>query len=341
MSSDPSAVHRKPRQPVELKTLFNAWGRMLRGHSPLLSVEITRECPLHCPGCYAYEPMHLGGGITLRQVHDLHGDPLIGRVLDLIRSHRPVQVSFVGGEPLVRHRELSRILPAVSDMGVYSLVVTSAVIPFPREWNAIPKVRVAVSIDGLKPEHDARRTPATYQRILENLQGREADVSWVITNQMLQRPGYLDEYLALWTARPEIGRVWLSLYTPQKGEISAERLTRVSRERLFEALPGLKEKYPTLILPHGATEAFARPPASPEECTFSRVSVNYSADLKTRVQPCFFGGNPDCSQCGCAVSAGLHWLRERPIALGLRARHLIDASLAIGHIDRAVPQEAG
>jgi len=339
MSSDPSAVRRKPRQPVELKTLFNAWGRMLRGHSPLLSIEITRECPLHCPGCYAYEPMHLGGGITLRQVHDLHGDPLVDRVLELIRRHRPVQVSFVGGEPLVRHRELGRILPAVSDMGVYSLVVTSAVIPFPREWNTIPRVRVAVSIDGLQPEHDARRTPATYERILKNLEGRDADVSWVITNQMTQRPGYLDEYLAFWTGRPEIGRVWLSLYTPQKGEISAERLTPASRARLFRELPGLKEKYPTLILPHGATEAFAKPPASPRDCTFSRVSVNYSADLETRVQPCFFGGNPDCSQCGCAVSAGLHWLRERPIALGLRARHLIDASLAIGHIERVAPQE--
>ena len=130
MSSDPSAVHRKPRQPVELTTLFNAWGRMLRGHSPLLSIEITRECPLHCPGCYAYEPMHLGGGITLRQVHDLHGDPLIGRVLDLIRSHRPVQVSFVGGEPLVRHRELSRILPAVSDMSTLS-----STCPSRRAWH--------------------------------------------------------------------------------------------------------------------------------------------------------------------------------------------------------------
>jgi MoaA/NifB/PqqE/SkfB family radical SAM enzyme len=341
MTSDPSAVPRKPRQPVELKTLFNAWGRMIRGHSPLLSIEITRECPLHCPGCYAYEPMHLGGGITLRQVHDLHGDPLVDRVLELIRRHRPVQVSFVGGEPLVRHRELSRILPAVSEMGVYSLVVTSAVIPFPREWNTIPRVRVAVSIDGLQPEHDARRTPATYERILENLEGREADVSWVITNQMMQRPGYLDEYLAFWTARPEIGRVWLSLYTPQKGEISAERLTLVSRERLFGELPRLKQKYPTLILPHGATEAFAQPPASPRDCTFSRVSVNYSADLQTRVQPCFFGGNPDCSQCGCAVSAGLHWLRERPIGLGLRARHLIDASLAIGHLERVAPQGVG
>ena len=142
---------------------------------------------------------------------------------------------------------------------------------------------------------------------------------------MMRRPGYLDEYLAFWTSRPEIGRVWLSLYTPQKGEESAERLTPESREHLFRELPRLKEKYPDLILPHGATAAFAQPPASPYDCTFSRVSVNYSADLETRVQPCFFGGDPDCSQCGCAVSAGLHWLRDRPIVLGLRARHLIDA----------------
>ena len=331
-----SNVSPEPRQPVRLRTLFGAWGRMLRGYSPLLSIEITRECPLRCPGCYAYEPMHLGGVITLRQLHDLHGDPLVERVLELIRLHRPVQVSFVGGEPLVRHRELSRILPEVSGWGVYSLVVTSAVMPFPREWNAIPRVRVAVSIDGLQPEHDARRKPATYDRILKNLEGREADVSWVITNQMMERPGYLDEYLAFWTSRPEIGRIWLSIYTPQRGEQSAERLTPASRVRLFEQLPRMKEKYPQLILPHGATAAFAEPPANPHECTFSRVSVNYSADLNTRVQPCFFGGDPDCTQCGCAVSVGLHWLSERPIALGLRARHLIDASLAIGHVERVV-----
>jgi MoaA/NifB/PqqE/SkfB family radical SAM enzyme len=314
---------------------------MLRGHSPLLSIEITRECPLRCPGCYAYEPMHLGGAITLRQVHDLRGDPLVERVLELVREHRPVQVSFVGGEPLIRHRELSRILPTLSDWGVYSLVVTSAVIPFPREWNDIPRVRVAVSIDGPQPEHDARRKPATYEKILQNLEGREADVSWVITNQMLERPGYLEEYLAFWTARPEIGRIWLSLYTPQRGEESAERLTAAARRRLWTLLPELKRKYPALILPHGATEAFATPPASPQECTFSRVSVNYSADLQTRIEPCFFGGDPDCSECGCAVSAGLHWLGGRPLALGLRARHLIDASLALGRVSRSSPRVQG
>ena len=324
-----------PRQPVEFRTLLTAGSRMLRGYSPLLSIEITRECPLRCPGCYAYEPNHLGGVITLRQVNDLRGDSLVERVLELIRQHRPVQVSFVGGEPLIRHRELSRILPQVSAWGVYSLVVTSAVMPFPREWNAIPRVRIAVSIDGLQPEHDARRKPATYERILKNLEGCEADISWVITNQMLQRPEYLDEYLEFWTSRPEIGRVWLSLYTPQQGEESEEKLTLESRRRLLEMLPVLKQRYPGLILPQGGTSAFANPPKAPDSCTFSRVSVNYSADLKTRVEPCFFGGNPDCSQCGCAVSAGLHWLYEWPLALGVKAGHLIDASLALGHVQRA------
>jgi MoaA/NifB/PqqE/SkfB family radical SAM enzyme len=316
---------------VKFRTLLSAWGRLLQGHSPLLSIEITRECPLHCPGCYAYESNHLGGGITLRQLHDRHGDELVDGVLDLVRRHRPVQVSFVGGEPLLRHRELSRILPIVSAWDVYSLVVTSAVTSFPVEWNAIPRVRVAISIDGLQPEHDIRRAPATYDRILRNLKGRRADVSWVITNQMMTRPGYLDEYLRFWTSRPEIDRIWLSIYTPQRGERSEETLTPESRRRLVEELPALKARYPALILPHGAVEAFLYPPAEPGECTFARVSVNYSADLHARIEPCFFGGDPDCSQCGCAVSAGLHWLRAQPLALGLRIGHVVDWSLAVGN----------
>src|SRR5262245_2175743 len=32
--------------------LLRVWGRILQGHSPFLSLEITKECPLHCPGCY-------------------------------------------------------------------------------------------------------------------------------------------------------------------------------------------------------------------------------------------------------------------------------------------------
>ena len=50
--------------------LFRAWGKILRGNLPVLSIEITRECPLTCPGCYAYASDHLGDAVNLRQLSD-------------------------------------------------------------------------------------------------------------------------------------------------------------------------------------------------------------------------------------------------------------------------------
>src|SRR5215467_216940 len=104
--------------------LIAAWGRIMTGRAPMLSIEITRECPLSCPGCYAYDDAHLGGGIRLSELNDLRGTELVEGVLGLVRKHRPLHVSLVGGEPLVRHRELSRILPRLADRGVHTLVVT-------------------------------------------------------------------------------------------------------------------------------------------------------------------------------------------------------------------------
>jgi organic radical activating enzyme len=329
MRANPSDLQR-PAPPVSVRAVFTAWGKILRGDSPLLSIEITRECPLHCPGCYAYTDNHLGGRNTLRGLRDLTGDALVEGVMKLVAIHRPLQLSIVGGEPLVRRKELDRLLPKLSAAGVYTLVVTSGVMPFPKAWNDLQRIRIAVSIDGLQPEHDERRRPATYERILANITGRRIDLSWVITNQMMERDGYLDEYLRYWTVRPEVERIWVSVYTPQKGERSREILTPEARARLLGTLPILKRRYPALVMPDGAIQALQSPPASPAACTFARISRNYSADLTTRVQPCFFGGEPDCSQCGCAISTGLHWLSERPLVSGLKIGHLIDASLAIG-----------
>src|ERR1044072_9921004 len=100
------AIAVTPRQSLDAGKMLAGFGRLLRGYSPLLSIEITRECPLRCPGCYAYGDEHLGGGVTLRGLRDFTGDALVNGVLDLIRERRPMQVSFVGGEPLIRHREL-------------------------------------------------------------------------------------------------------------------------------------------------------------------------------------------------------------------------------------------
>ena len=304
----------------------------MKGRPPMLSIEITRECPLHCPGCYAYEDQHLGGTVTLRQLRDFRGDELVDGVLNLVREHKPVHLSLVGGEPLVRHKELSRILPELSKMRVETLVVTSGVIPIPPEWHKLDHVRIAVSIDGLQPDHDKRRAPATYERILQNIEGRRVDISWVITRQQVEREGYLDEYLAFWTARPEVDRIWLSLYTPQIGEQSAEMLTPDQRQYLIRELPRLKGRYDALLMTDGMAEAFANPPSDPDHCVFSRMSVNYSADLKTQVQPCFFGGEPDCRQCGCAVTAGLHWVGQKRVVGPVRIAHIMEASVAIGSL---------
>ena len=73
-----------------MEGIVPAWGRILLGYRPSLSIEVTRECPLRCPGCYAYGEDHLGGGITLRQVRDYKGDDLVRGILDLVDRHRPI-----------------------------------------------------------------------------------------------------------------------------------------------------------------------------------------------------------------------------------------------------------
>ena len=102
-----------------MEGIITAWGRILAGHKPSLSIEITRECPLRCPGCYAYGDEHLGGGVTLRQVSDYKGDELVENFFKLVDEHKPLHLSIVGGEPLVRFRELNTILPRLAERGIY------------------------------------------------------------------------------------------------------------------------------------------------------------------------------------------------------------------------------
>ena len=300
-----------PNPSLTPRELLTAWGRILTGRVPLLSIEITRECPLSCPGCYAYGESHLGGEVTLRQLNDLRGDALVHGVLQLVRKHKPMHVSLVGGEPMVRHRELT----------------------IPHEWIKIPRLRVAVSVDGLPEHHDIRRKPATYERILKNIEGREVNIHWTITRPMLARPGYLEEYVAFWSARPEVNRIWVSVYTPQLGEQAPEMLTSEDRVLLAQQLPSLHKRYPKLLTTTGIADAIVSPPANPEECLFSKMSVNYSADFKSRVEPCVFGGTPDCSQCGCAISSGLHWIK-------LKIRHFVRGSIGIGLLANRLRQHS-
>jgi pyruvate-formate lyase-activating enzyme len=317
---------------IGTRELLRSWGKLLRGKTPLLSIEVTRDCPLRCPGCYAYGDRHVGGRTSLRATDDFHGDELAERLLALIGRHDPLHVSLVGGEPLLRHRELSRVLPVLAARHIPTLVVTSGVLPVPREWMRFPRLIVAVSVDGLARDHDVRRHPATYERILQNIEGTHVYLHWTIVRAQAEQPGYLEEYLSFWHDRPEVDRILVSLYTPQQGEQTAEMLSVQLRGDVARTLHDLSHRFPKLIAPKCAADAFISPPANAAGCTFARISRNYASDLATAVEPCILGGSPDCAQCGCAISAVLHGITGVTLAGPLRVGHLIWASTGVASV---------
>jgi len=259
---------------LKTSAIITAWGKILRGERPSLSIEITRECPLRCPGCYAYDDAHLGGGIALRSLHDYKGQELIDRVLDVVDRLKPLHLSIVGGDPLVRYRELELMVPLLLDRGIHVQIVTSAFRPLPLSWAGLAHMNIVVSIDGLQPEHDIRRAPATYDRILKNIDGQKITIHCTVTGQMMKRPGYLKEFLQYWAPRPEIRKIWFSLFTPQVGDRLPELLQPEERQRAISDMLALRNRFSKLDMPEGMIRQFATPPSSPADCVFALTHPN-------------------------------------------------------------------
>ena len=315
---------------MKTSEILKAWSAILHGRKPTLSIEITKECPLRCPGCYAYADAHIGNGLTLRNQADRKGQELIDGVLEVVDRLKPLHLSIVGGDPLVRYRELQTLVPLLLQRGIYVQLVTSAFRPIPEEWANLSRMNVVISIDGLQLEHDVRRAPATYERILKNIAGQNVTIHCTITSQMMKRPGYLEEFLKFWTPRPEISKVWFSFFTPQLGDDLPEMLSPAERRRAIEDLMSLRRKYPKLDMPEEMIRQFATPPSSPKECVFALTTETLTADLKTHIAPCQFGGNPDCKTCGCAASMGLAAVAAHKIGGLIPVGAIFKASIAIG-----------
>jgi len=315
---------------VQTSQILQAWGKILKGESPSLSIEITRECPLRCPGCYAFDDAHLGGGQTLRDLNDRKGQFLIDGVLEVVDDLKPLHLSMVGGDPLVRYRELEALVPQLLARGIHVQIVTSAFRKMSPDWAHLRNLNVVVSIDGLQPEHDKRRAPATYERILKNIAGQKVTIHSTITAQMMKRLGYLEEFLKFWTPRPEIKKVWFSLFTPQVGDQLPEILSKEERFRVIEEMTQLRKQFPKLDMPEAVIRQFATPPQNPNDCAFALTTQTLSADLQTKITPCQFGGNPDCAACGCFASMGLASIAAHKLGGFLPVGAIFKASIAIG-----------
>ena len=155
--------------------LITAWGRILTGYTPSLSIEITRECPLRCPGCYAYGDDHLGGEVTLREVRDFKGQALVDGVMRLIdappssprlhrrrRAARPVQGAErpapAGDRP--RHPRAGRDERGPRD----SPAVEQPAAVHARRLDRRPAARARCAADAghVRPDSEAHRGPPDY-----------------------------------------------------------------------------------------------------------------------------------------------------------------------------------
>ncbi|MCU1224514.1 MAG: Radical domain protein [Edaphobacter sp.] len=78
--------------------VLQAWSSILAGIIPSLSIEITKEFPLRCPGCYAFDPAHLGSDIQLRQFSDYKSEELFQNELALVDCYKPAGHLFFASQ---------------------------------------------------------------------------------------------------------------------------------------------------------------------------------------------------------------------------------------------------
>jgi hypothetical protein len=147
---------------------------------------------------------------------------------------------------------------------------------------------------------------------------------------MMKRSGYLEEFLEFWCPRVEIRKIWMSMFTPQRGAADPECLSSGERVQAVEDLIRLRRLFPKLDMGEGTLREFNHPPNSPDECLFSRTTLNVSADLKTKISPCQFGGDPDCSRCGCMASMALAAVAHHQLPVGISVGKIFHASAKIG-----------
>ena len=317
---------------MKTSEVMRAWGKILKGERPSLSIEITRECPLQCPGCYAYDDAHLAGGATLRSLSDRKGQALIDGVLELVDRIRPLHLSLVGGDPLVRHRELAVPDSATAGEGNPRAGGHKRFSPSPGQLGGTESFQ-RCGFDrraAARPRYPA--CPCNLRSDHQEHRGQNITIHCTVTGQMMKRPGSLRQFLEFWTPRAEIRKVWFSLFTPQIGDQLPEMLRPEERERAIADMLILRKEFLKLDMPEGLIRQFAIPPPNPKECVFALTTETVSADLKTKIVPCQFGGNPDCASCGCIASMGLAAVAAHKLGGVIPIGAVFGASIKIGSL---------
>ena len=247
---------------------------------------------------------------------------------------KPVHLSIVGGEPLVRYRELDEILPRLAGDGhSHAGRHERRAADSGRAGRRIPRVQVCVSIDGLQPEHDVRRAPATYDRILKHIKGQQVTVHCTVTRQQT-RPGYVTEFAEFWSAQPDVqAHLVQPVHAAEGRGVRRDAAARGSRSASSRRSRALRARMPKLrdMRPGVAARA---------TCTRRRIPTRASSRRRRRAcrrtsrrgsRRASSAAIRIAAQCGCMATAALDAVGRYRLPGGLRAGQLYWASRQVGN----------
>ena len=194
----------------------------------------------------------------------------------------PLHVSIVGGEPLVRYRELGTDPAAAGRAGHSHAAGDQRGAPDPGGvGRRCSRLQIVVSIDGLQPEHDVRRTPATYDRILKHIVGHQITVHCTVTRQQVRARAISRNSCGIWQANPT--------HAADLGQ-PVHAADGRDLDRAADARPTARASSPTCAgcaaLSRSSrcwtacSNVYAKPPKSPDDCIFAQTTECYSSDLE-------------------------------------------------------------
>ena len=173
----------------------------------------------------------LGGGVTLRDLHDRKGQELIDGVLEVVDRLRPLHLSLLSEATRLSGIASSKLMiPAIASIGEFTSRLSPARSgPLRRVGRHSLTMNVVVSIDGLQPEHDVATRTGDLRSNPENIAGQKITIHCTITGQMMKHPRLFEEIFGVLDPRARGPQGMVQLVHSTSGRSAAGNVaTRMS-----------------------------------------------------------------------------------------------------------------
>jgi MoaA/NifB/PqqE/SkfB family radical SAM enzyme len=270
------------------------------GRYPAAMVNVTNRCNLACQHCFVFrdgnpnaEPPSPRGEMP---------DEAVLETLGALRDrHGIASMLWMGGEPLLRHRLLTR--------GVHlfprSTVTTNGTVPL---VDLGPDVLYVVSLDGPEDLNDAIRGEGTYRRVLRNLQRLPADFATPVQVQCVvtRRNEHRLEELVQALRGTRVGWMTFSFYVPRASDPGVDAWAdNAERARAVREVMRLKARYGGFIRNAARSLELMLPPECDRitaACPSRDTVLPLWMERDRFVTPfCCYGNDVDCARCGAWV----------------------------------------